>query len=207
MKIQYFTFLFLFIGSLQLHASDTLRIPASMVGQTNKGYIVTLDGKILTGSIGDIFYSNVVSQVIFVNDFGTPYQLRAELISGFVFNEETAQFEYHSVFNGISRSYMQVLCKGKFLKLYKAPEEKTRFVAGEQGFKQETFGVREFWLQVREDRPIEIPRFGYKKKLKRVLWRFPSITKKLGKPGYKYRDLEKIVNEANEIFKQRQRLI
>ncbi|NJK83626.1 MAG: hypothetical protein HC912_07210 [Saprospiraceae bacterium] len=54
----------------------------------NIGYIITLDNKSLTGYIGDIYYADFISSVTFINDFGTPYKLRAELIKGFVFEEK-----------------------------------------------------------------------------------------------------------------------
>ncbi|NJL75787.1 MAG: hypothetical protein HC892_12960 [Saprospiraceae bacterium] len=68
-----------------IYAIDYQKIIPPLNDKLSVGYIITLDGKRLTGQIGDVSYSNIISNVEFVNDFGTPYQLRAELIRGFVF--------------------------------------------------------------------------------------------------------------------------
>ncbi len=165
----------------------------------NKGYIVTKNGMQLTGAIGEIFYSDIMSTVIFINDFGTPYRLYPQLISGFVFQESGALVRYESKYKDGSWCFLKVVEKGKILSLYKTHEVKTEFADGENVFGKRTYKVNELWLQYRSEKPVQINRFNFRRTLRKKLWLYPSMSRKIGKPGYKFKNLEDIVREVNKL--------
>ncbi|MCB9266168.1 MAG: hypothetical protein H6558_14150, partial [Lewinellaceae bacterium] len=88
-----------------------------------RGYIVTKNGKRLTGYIGEVFHSQFRSVVVFINDFGSTYNIEAERIRGFVFfdNEGYTAFESKN-FRG-RWYFLRILEKGVALNLYQSPEE------------------------------------------------------------------------------------
>ncbi|MEM1327378.1 MAG: hypothetical protein AAGI23_15550 [Bacteroidota bacterium] len=194
----FFTYLFILFAWSQISATPT------SVASTYNGYIVTLDGKKLTGQIGDIFFSDEISVVLFINDFGTSYHLQAELITGFVFQQEDKVIEYESLFRPATRawSFLRVVEKGAILSLFKSPEEKMEFTLGEGGdeLNGQRVQVEEYWLKFKGERSVKLTRFGYKRQLKDILKAYPAMVKLIGKPGYKYKDMERIVQEVNELY-------
>lgn len=184
--------------------SYTSLAAADFPAQTYKGYIVTLDGKKLTGQIGDIFFSDEISVVLFINDFGTAYHLQAELITGFVFQQEDEVIEYESLFRPRTRawSFLRVVEKGAILSLFQSPEEKMEFTLEEGGdaLNGQRVQVEEYWLKFKGERSVKINRFGYKRQLKDMLKTYPSLVKVIGKSGYKYKDIERIVEEVNDLY-------
>jgi hypothetical protein len=182
----------------------TSLVAADSPAQTYKGYIVTLDGKKLTGQIGDIFFSDEISVVLFINDFGTSYHLQAELITGFVFQQEDEVVEYESLFRPRTRawSFLRVIEKGAILSLFKSPEEKMEFTIEQDGnaLNGQRIQVEEYWLKFKGERSVKINRFGYKRQLKDILKAYPSLVKLIGKSGYKYKDIERVVEEVNALY-------
>lgn len=202
-----FTLLFLFFIALSsLQANSNCCTPND---ETYEGYIVTLDGKKLTGRIGEIFYSDELSIVLFVNDFGTPYHLQAQLITGFVFEREKELVEYESLFKNKDRAwtFFKVMHRGAVLSLFKSPEEKVEFTLSEEGMTGRKINTNEYWLKMKGERSFKLNRLGYKRVLKKHLHNYPSLTKKLGKPGYKFKDLEAIVQEVNDIYTYKKRIL
>lgn len=175
----------------------------------NEGYIVTLDNKRLTGKIGDVFYSDFFSAVVFINDFGTPYQLRAELISGFVFEDNASLIEYVSLFQPEFNnwSFLKVLEKGALVTLFKAPNGSTIRDLREVDTKISALSSDKYWLKFREKRPFEINWSNYKSMLKEQLIYYPEIRKKIGKKGYRFKDLDAIIEEVNNAYITRRRTI
>jgi len=167
-----------------------------------RGFVITKDGKRLSGSIDDdIFYSNLHSTVTFTNDFGTTYNYRAELIGGFVYRMGAQLVEYESKYKQRQWCFMRVLHRGEVLTLYKLPEEKTNFAINERGLQTYTSNKREYWLQFAKKRPFRVKRWGFKRKMKHRLRHYPSVAKQIGKKGYRYKDLEEIVQKVNAVYR------
>lgn len=164
----------------------------------NKGYIVTKDGVHLTGEIGEIFYSELLSTVIFINDFGTPYRLYPQLISGFVFKQEEGLTRYESKYKDGAWCFLKVVEKGRILSLYKTHEEKTEFADGALESFGRTYKVNEYWLQYRQERPVQISRFNFRRTMRKKLWLYPAISRKVGKPGYRFKNIQTLVQEVNQ---------
>ncbi|MEM9886720.1 MAG: hypothetical protein AAF849_12580 [Bacteroidota bacterium] len=211
MKSLYTTILlFLCLSISQIHAEPHFNCCND---DTYLGYIVTLDGKKLTGQIGDIFFSDEISVVLFINDFGTPYHLQAELITGFVYEKEEELIEYESLSKGKNKawSFLKVMHRGAVLSLFKSPEEKTQFTIVEEdsnlSMTSRKVEVDEYWLKFKGERSFKLNKIGYKRKLKQQLQAYPSISKKIGKPGYKFKDIAQIVEEVNEIYRLKKRTL
>lgn len=176
-----------------------------------QGYIITHNNRILTGQIGTIYSGNQTSAVIFINDFGTPYNLRAELIKGFVYHNGEETFLFESKYNKQGWMFLRVVCKGEGegLNLYQAPAEETSLSIDNWGYlRSETLHTEEYWIEQNGKFPVRITRLGFKKKLRRLIRKqTPELAQKIGSPGFRFNDLEKIIQEYNnEVRKKRYRL-
>ena len=192
-------YLFLFIISFSLCQAQE---------DPSKGYVITKNGLHLTGSIGTIYHSNMASEVIFTNDLGTTYSYRPELISGFVFEKDTETVTYESKFDRNKWVFFEVIEKGLGMNLYKSPEEKVRLYVRGNGFGSYTYKSEEYWVEVKGKFPIRINRFNFRKKMRRLLRNLsPELESKIGLPGYRFKDLEKIVLECNKLFRPGAKLI
>ena len=99
--------------------------------------------------------------------------------------------------------FLQVLFKGEGMSLYRAPEEHVRYEMID-GFSQtQPYAVEEFWLETNGKPPVKVKRFGFKKKIKRLIARrAPELAEKIGKKGYKFNDLLKIIEEYNDKYEK-----
>lgn len=196
MKKVYFSICFLFVFCIQLYA-----IPG-------RGYVVTKNGIHLTGSIGDIYHSNLASEVLFTNDLGTTYSYRPELISGFVFEKNAMMVTYESKFDRKKWAFFEVVEKGAGMNLYRTPEEKTQIVLEQAEMKSYPYRSEEYWVEVKGRLPIQINRFNFRKKMRRLLNNIvPELAKKIGKPGYRYKNLVNIVQECNTQYRKGSKFI
>lgn len=174
----------------------------------NKGYVITKNGVHLTGSIRQVFQSNLASEVIFTNDLGTTYSYRPELISGFVFQENTELIQYESKFDREKWVFFKVLEKGLGINLYKSPEDKVKVYMQDGIVDSYSYKSEEYWIEVKNRHPIRINRLNFRKKMRRVLRNLaPDIETKIGSPGYRFKDLQKIVEECNKQFRPGSKLI
>ena len=173
-----------------------------------KGYVITKNGIHLTGAIGDIYHSNVNSQVIFTNDLGTTYSYRPELISGFVFVKEEETVMYESKYDKERWSFLEVLEKGMGINLYKSPDDKIRMYMEDGIIESYNYKSEEFWVEVRGRLPIKINRFNFRKQMRRLLRPLaPGMERKIGSQGYRYKDIERIISECNQKFRPGAKLI
>lgn len=191
MKQGYLIFIFLFVFIANNQASD------------NVGYIVTKNGIRLTGKIGVIIQTNQISTVIFTNDFGNTYILQPELIAGFVFKQDSLVEAYESKINRDERRwvFMHVLCKGNGFNLYSTIIEKPVNPDNNNiSFGTPTMRTQDFYLDQGGKIPFKVKRFGFRKQMRGLLWlRSPALAKKIGSPGYRYKDIINIVEEYNNI--------
>ena len=166
-----------------------------------RGYIVTKNGKQLTGYIGELYHTPFQSIVVFINDFGSPYNIEAERVRGFVFTNEEGYTAFESK-NCRGRWYfLRILEKGAAVNLYQSPEEEfiLRFENGilEAG----TRTVTEYWLEMKDKKqPIRINSLNFRRKLRRLFKKeeAPEFREKIGKEGYRFRDLPNIIREYNQ---------
>lgn len=165
----------------------------------HQGYLVTLNGKMLTGQIGAIYQGDNNSEVIFINDFGTIYNIRPELIRGFVFKKGPEFIVYESKFNEKRWMFLKVLFKGENLHLYQSPQEIIQLVQNYRGFVNDySYRPAEYFLEMEGKIPFKVKRIGFKKQMHRLLRKnAPDLADKIGDKGFHYKDLPKIVREYN----------
>jgi hypothetical protein len=186
MKKLYFIILSLILFS-QVLSADVFR-----------GYIVTKSGTHLMGYIGHIMHSNYRCDVVFINDFGTPYRIHPALIRGFVFKKGNEIAVYESKFDRRNWMFLKVLYKGEGMSLYKAPEERTQMAL--IGGRLQTTIVRshEYWMELKGRQLMRIKRPGYKDRFRKLIEKHaPDLAEKIGQKGYKFKDIMKIVEEFN----------
>jgi len=169
----------------------------------SRGYIVTLSGDHLTGRIGDVIEGNGTSFVMFINDFGTPYMIRAELIRGFAFKENKDMLEYETQFDSRKWLFMKVVVRGAGISLYKSPGYN---ISNQSGGSVNVINNRNFqpgrYYIVRGDRnPIPVKRWGFRRNMRKILKeRAPEVASKIGDKGYRFKNLEKIIKEYNREY-------
>lgn len=169
----------------------------------SQGYIVTLSGDHLTGRIGDVIEGNGTSFVMFINDFGTPYMIRAELIKGFAFKENKDMLEYETQFDSRKWLFMKVIVRGAGFSLYRSPGYN---IANEPGGSVNVVNNRNFqpgrYYIVRGNRaPIPVKRWGFRRNMRKMLKeRAPELSGKIGDKGYRFKNLEKIIKEYNREY-------
>ncbi|PHN01432.1 hypothetical protein [Flavilitoribacter nigricans] len=178
----------LIIGLLFFHTSTH--------AEDYQGYIITHSGIRLTGKISTIFHSDFGSELTFINDFGTSYQIHPALIRGFAFrNEDENNILYESRFTKGSWIFLEVIYRGKDMSLYKAPEERVSIA---HGFN--TIELEEYWVDVPGGNMTPLTRFRYKRRFRRLVKKSePELARKIGKPGYRFKDLVKIIEEFNRL--------
>ena len=182
---------FIFLG-VNLHASPL------------RGYIVTKNGRQLTGYIGEVYQSDYSSIVVFINDFGSVYHIHAELIKGFVYKNEENYVAYASMPVRNAWHFLRIIEKGKALSLYQAPESQVTVGFIQGSFQVKRYEVSEFWLQFENKKPTRIRKVGYKGKMRRLLRKTaPELSQKIGGEGYKFQDLPGIVREYNHFLSQK----
>ncbi len=169
-----------------------------------QGYIITKDNLRLTGSIGRIENFREQNRVLYINDFGSKYNLRPELIKGFAFVVDNREILYESRTAEDLWLFLRVLSRGEGMTLFADPVDGVQsFEKKEFSFEQANDHAYRFYLQVRRRIPFKVKRIGFRKQLKPFFQRrAPEIAEKLGEPGYRYRDLQQIVDAYNEIYQK-----
>ena len=187
----------LFIATLSFLFSYCLS-----ANNNGQGYILTLDKKKIAGTITNIIYSDLYSEITFINDMGTPYKIGPFLITGFYFENENESFTYESKFYKGRWLFLRILVRGKGLNLYASHYEKKNVVQYLWGDRVVERSVKEYWLEWKGKFPIMITPLNFRKTLKSKFSKYPSLVKKIGSPGYRFKDLEKIVIEYNKSFEE-----
>mgnify|MGYP001166049811 CR=1 FL=1 len=183
-----------------------LLLMASTGPEEPVGFIITKNNRQLTGKIEAIMHTELYSLVTFTNDLGTTYYLSPQLIKGFVFkNKDGQRIQFESKFNKGRWVFLRVLILDEYLKMFQAPGRANALWINlsQQASSLEGADCDEVWLEFRGDNVFRVGRLNFRKKMRnKLLLRQPSMGNKIGKEGYRYRDLEKIVREYNDICKR-----
>ena len=75
---------------------------------------------------------------------------------------------------------------------------------GFDGYKTQERATEEYWVELPDEKLIHLFTHNYKKRLKKLCYKYPDFIEKLGKQGYRFQDLERIVKEFNELTKMKQ---
>lgn len=185
-------------------------LSSSLIGQNaleavqdQKGYIVTLSGDRLTGEIAEVIGGTNTNFVVFVNDFGTPYMIRAELIQGFAFKQGKSMVHFETQFDNGRCMFLKVVVKGKAISLYRSisfnsapPTTRAEVVTHQQ-----QYIPSRYYIANDNREAIPVRRWGFRRKMRKLLKdRAPDLAGKIGDKGYRFKNLEKIIKEYNEEF-------
>lgn len=195
MKQSQITFL---LAVLLLLCSGTL-----LARDPGKDFLITLDGSKLTGVIKTIAFEKKKTQISFQNDFGTIYRVDASTIYGFAFEDAGEISLFESKFLNGEWQFLKVEKKGNALTVYTSSERQLQFV----GFNQSPIVVQDqkspqLWLQFEGEQPFRVYRFNFRGVLKRKMKSHPELAKRIGKRGFRYKNLSMIVDSYNRFHEK-----
>jgi hypothetical protein len=170
---------------------------------SSRGYLITKNGKKLTGMISQVFGEN---EIVFINDFGTPYKLHAALIYGFVVPQNGKNVFYASKYNGKVWRFMRLLHQGEGMNLYLAPVSRVlSHPSGHLGLRPpEVRFTNAYFVELKGRAPVRVSRGNFKGSMRRLLKKeAPQLAKKVGKRGYRFKNLEEIIEAYNEIMQKK----
>ena len=170
-----------------------------------KDFLITLNGSKLTGNVKDISFTNTKSQLSFENDFGDIYTIHPATIFGFAFEENGEISLYESKYLDGVWKFLKVEKKGQELSLYKSSERQLKFTHSHEAPIIEKEKGTQLWLQFAKEQPFKIHRFTFKSVLKKKMADYPDLINRLGKRGFKYRNLPQIVDLYNQIHAKNER--
>lgn len=184
------TLLLLFCGGFLTVKSESLR-----------GYVITLDGKYISGTIEQVNSSEFNVAVAFINDFGTIYHYNPALIKGFVYLKGNDQFVFESLYHQGRWIFLQLLYQGEEISLFKYPEIQVNWVIRGQQVNSYSANQRTFWIKHDKKSLFVLKRKHFKNKFSRLIEeKAPELAQKIGKRGYRYYNIERILAEYDEII-------
>lgn len=174
-----------------------LLITGSLSARGFKGYLITKNNYHLTGFIEQVAYTPFGIDLMFTNDFGTTYTIHPALVRGFAFLDESQQVQvYISQFYEDRWYFLRIEFDGEYAGLLEAPDLGDKLVKSRLGGAQ---SIQRYWLRIGQRTYQPVPRWGYRKQMRRLLGeRLSVLDGKIGRAGYRYRDLPDIVREYNE---------
>ncbi len=181
-----------------------LLLGADALAASNPGkdFLITLDGSKLTGVIRTITFKKKKTQISFVNDLGTKYMVDASTISGFSYEEEGEISIYESKFLNGEWQFLRVEKKGQALTWYTSAERQLQF----SGFNEDPIVVQEnkqqIWLQFEGEQPFRVYRFSFRGVMRKKMKDYPALAKRIGKRGFRYKNLPLIVDSYNKYHEQ-----
>ncbi len=193
--------------SLGLTFGILLIASGSIQANPYRGFLIAKDGEKITGFIGGISSEGRMGRILFINDFGNLYLIEANQIRGFVYQNKENVFIFESIRDEKRWKFLQMIFSGKEARLYKVPSSEPRsrdYGVGLSFSAQAPFpGKRMFYIQLK-DRPVRrITPFRFKRRMKKLLGNSaPELAEKLGSAGYRFKNLESIVREWDEILKK-----
>lgn len=182
-----FFYTFLLVVALSFTAS----------AEAYRGFLLTKDNYQLTGYFNLIEYSPTGNYITFTNDFGDVYAIHPMLVKGFGFNQDGSSVRFASRYHEGQWFFLRQVEAGRYLNLYSLPDGKDNYVDDSM---LQLFTVRppNYWLEFGRAQMLPVPRLGYKKVLKDFMAETnPSLARRIGKRGYRYKDIENIVAEYN----------
>lgn len=179
-----------------------LPLLATTVSIEKEGYIITHDKKQINGKIMKLYYSDLGCELTFVNLSGDEYQFLPIVIRGFVFENEAGEtIKYESKYYKRTWYYLRPQYVGSIAKLYLSPDRKVHFGTTWDHYHIVERDNTEYWIELREKQElIRLYPNSYKKVLRKRLHKYPFIRKKIGKNGYRLKNMPRIIKELNELY-------
>jgi hypothetical protein len=170
-----------------------------------RGFLLTKDGYQLTGYLNVLEYSLGGNVIVFTNDFGDEYVIHPFLVSGFGFNYRGENMRFVSRRFEDRWFFLQEEIGGRGIKLYRLPRGGGRWV-DDRMLRYLATPPPEYYLEYGRGQFLPVARPGYKRTLRQFFGeRNKQLAKKIGKRGYRYRDMPAIVGEFNQQRKRKRR--
>ena len=184
----------------------SLLLSATLSAESLRGFLLTKDNHQLTGYFNFLEYSPTGNYIVFTNDFGDVYNILPQFVKGFGFTEDGETFRFISRFNNGQWFFLHEDTPGRTLSLYRLPDGSQSWV-DDRMLRLFTTPPPQYYF-VFNDKIAPIPRAGFKRVLREFFAEAsPGLAAKIGKRGYRYRNLREIVVEFNETRgRQRRRL-
>lgn len=176
---------------------------ALLANEPGKDFLITLDGSKLTGVIKTITIKQKKTQISFENDFGSRYIVDASTIFGFAFQEQGEISLFESKFLNGEWQFLRVETRGNAVSLYTSSERQLQFVGSDETpiVVQEQKSPQ-IWLQFEGEQPFRVYRFNFRGVLRKRMKSHPELAKRIGKRGFRYKNLSMIVDSYNRYHKE-----
>lgn len=165
--------------------------------ESYRGFLLTKDGVQLTGYLNVLQYSPGGNIITFTNDFGDEYTIHPFLVSGFGFNYEGKPMRFVSRYHEGLWYFLQEEVRGARINLFRLPQGRGGWVDDSM---LRLFRVQppEYYFEYGRGEFHPVPRSGYKRNLREFFRTAnPRLAAKIGRKGYRYRDMATIVAEHN----------
>lgn len=177
----------------------------SAEGAELRGFLLTKDNYQLTGYFNVIRYAPTGNLITFTNDFGDVYSIQPQLVKGFGFSLEGRNYRFISRFHEGQWFFLRLEQDGKALRLFSLPDGRDNWV-DDTMLQLFTVPPPTYWFEYGEQQLLGIPRVGFKKTLRDFFNETaPGLASRIGKKGYRYKDLYEIVLEYNDLRGSRRR--
>jgi len=169
----------------------------SLGAESMRGFLLTKDDYQLTGYFSILEYSATGNLVTFTNDFGDVYSIHPMLVKGFGFSKDGTSFRFISRFHEGQWFFLHEEVPGRALSLYRLPDGSNNWV--DDSMLRLFQNPPPTYYFIYGDRKIlPVPRAGFRRLLREFFSRAnPELSAKIGKRGYRYRNLDLIVKEYN----------
>jgi len=164
------------------------------------GYIMSKNGKQLTGHIGLMQHQARTSTVVFINGFGDVYEIEAERIKGFAFEANGALFAFESKALQQAHRYLRILHKNGPMELFVLTYDSNM----SWGFTGQALPIeqRSYWVRLNSQKEmVKISRWGFRRRLRRLIgYTAPALAEKIGQKGYRFDDMPAIAEIYNQLL-------
>ena len=177
----------------------------SLSAESLRGFLLTKDDYQLTGYFSVLKYSATGNLITFTNDFGDVYSIHPMLVKGFGFSKDGTSFRFASRFHEGQWFFLHEEVPGRALSLYRLPDGSNNWV-DDSMLRLFSSPPPTYYFLYGERKILPIPRAGFKRLLREFFSdASPDLASRIGKRGYRYRDLAVIVKEFNLNSGQRRR--
>ncbi len=176
-----------------------LCLSVSLQAESLRGFLLTKDNYQLTGYFNVLSYSPTGNIITFTNDFGDVYSIHPMLVKGFGFSKDGTSFRFVSRFHEGQWFFLHEEVSGRQLSLYRLPDASNNWVDDSMLKLFQTPPPTYYFLYGNRE-ILPIPRNGFRRTLKDFFERrSPALASKIGKKGFRYRNLSEIVVQFNEL--------
>lgn len=192
--MRYIYILLLLIGSWSAVNATELR-----------GFLITKDNYELTGYFNVIRYAPSGNLIEFTNDFGDVYSILPQLVKGFGFSIGPQNYRYISRYHEGQWFFLRLEQDGRALRLFSLPDGNDQWV-DDRMLRLFANPPPNYWFEYGKQQLLGVPRVGFKRTLREFMRNdTPGLAEKIGKKGYRYRDIYEIVAEYNDLRGRKRR--